>query len=277
MFRFVRRTFETDTTSETFMRHLFVLFSFLTAGTVSWANDGWAVYLGGEKSVSPHPQIRMVKEYITIDVGDRSAWVTCTFWFRNEGPATVVQMAYPDESSSTWGGLPFSQLHDFRSWVNGTPIETKFQLIKNQAYRVKQVQFGARSNRKVVNRYRIPLGSVATKGQVYVHDLHYTFSTGACWKGNIGRTELITRFKGKFKPRNVQSEVLLEREGPSSFWKNHSSSLFANGPRGDLNENRYRIVRRNWRPTEGDNLRLQSRPFTIDWSRGEHKTYLGRS
>lgn len=252
---------------------LTALFAVLLINT-SDANDGWAVYLGGEQSVRPHPQIRMIKEYITIDVGDHSAWVTCTFWFRNGGPSTSVGMAYPDESTSTSDGVAVPQLKDFRSSVDGKPVETQFQLIRNGGYRIKRVNFGPGQTRMVVNRYRIPLGSVASRGQVYVHDLHYTFSTGASWKGQIGRTELVTRFNGRFRPRRVLNAKLLESDGPRSFWKDHQTDLFQDGPTGKLLANEYRILRRNWRPTESDNVRLRFRPFTVDWSRGDTKQYL---
>lgn len=256
------------------MRWVVLLLCVAASVSLARANDGWAVYLGGEQSVRPHPQIRMMKEYITIDVGDHSAWVTCTFWFRNGGPSTLVEMAYPDESTSTSDGAAVPQLKDFLSSVDGKPVETRFQLIRTGGYRVKRVNFGPRQTRMVVNRYRIPLGSVASRGQVYVHDLHYTFSTGASWKGQIGRTELVTRFNGLFRPRRVLNANLLESDGPRSFWKGHRMDLFQDGPTGKLLANEYRIIRRNWRPTESDNVRLRFRPFTVDWSRGDMKRYL---
>jgi hypothetical protein len=256
------------------MKGLGVSLCLLLLPAASHANDGWFVYLGSEKSLRPHPSVRMVKEYITIDVGDRCAWVTCTFWFRNSGPATTVKMAYPDESSSSMDGQPYSQLREFRSWVDGARVPTQFKLLDRNGYQIKTVRFARDAARQVVNRYRVPLGLVASRGQVYVQDLGYTFSTGASWKGKIGRGELVVRFRGRFQPTRLLPTKTLEQDGPRSFWRNNLTSLFWKGPSGTLSGNQYRIVRRDWRPTEADNVVLQFRPFTIDWDRGSRKDFL---
>jgi hypothetical protein len=115
---------------------------------------------------------------------------------------------------------------------------------------------------------------VASRGQVYVQDLGYTFSTGASWKGKIGRGELVVRFRGRFQPNRLLPTRTLERDGPRSFWRNNLTALFWKGPSGTLWGNQYRIVRRDWRPTEADNVVLQFRPFTIDFDRGSRKDFL---
>lgn len=238
------------------------------------ANDAWEIYVGSEKAVQPHPHIRMAQEYITMDVGERSAWVTCTFWFRNEGPKSKVKMAYPDEAYSTHEDGPYSQLRQFRSWVDGKRVSTRFRMIGQNGFQLKDVPFGAGQSRKVVNRYRMKLGSCASRDNFYVRMLSYTFSTGASWKGNIGRSKLIVRFNGRFQPIRLRSSELLEWESKGHFWPSRLQTLFTDGPQGKLVNGTYQILKHNWRPGEGDNMALKFRPFIVDWEHGEREHYL---
>lgn len=189
-------------------RVLFVL-CLLGLCASAWANDG--VYsLGVPGSAAPlnkHTTVRMVWERIYIKAdwkSDKKGMfkVHCHFVFKNEGPATNVEMGFPeyneDESEVK------TQFTGFKSWVDGKPVKTQFvpghrpeaQVDDNYVnWHTKNVHFNAGQTRNVVDEYEAPYQDET--------GIQYILRTGRDWKGKkIG-----------------ESTVIIDTSAVSSFYK----------------------------------------------------------
>lgn len=168
-------------------------FLLASVAVLGWADDGWWSGAGGAGSYGKsHPTIRMVSEDLKIRLQkDESGLVDVTFRFRNEGKATDVTMAFPEEYEQRVG----SSLDHFRSWVNGRPVAVRrkvFPLSKDvdpkegdteyKAVRLKTVHFAANQTLTVRVAYR-GYFSGNTSGD---RSFTYILTTGASWKGPIG-------------------------------------------------------------------------------------------
>lgn len=193
----------------------------------AYFNDGsGSLGVGGTVGLrkGTHPTIRLVEEEIRVKLPERT--VRVTFRFRNEGPATKVVMAFP-ENGYLGGGATKEDLKKarrsnfgyFRTAVDGKPFKPK--LLKGAPdaesglsydhWWVKEVPFAKGQTRTVVNEYQ----GGWSWGPPWAHQagFEYVLRTGASWKGGkIGRTHVI-----------VDARALKEN-GPLQFqpngWKN---------------------------------------------------------
>ena len=153
-------------------------------------DDGWWSSAGGIGSFGKsHPTIRMVGEDLRITLEEGSSpGVDVTFIFHNDGPATRVTMAFPEEYTAGRG----KSLDHFRTWVDSSPATASRKVIekgdpddddsRGSAVWLKEVPFAAGQTRTVRVAYSGIYGGNAA-GDVW---LDYILKSGASWKGPIG-------------------------------------------------------------------------------------------
>lgn len=143
-----------------------------------------------------HPTIRMVSEDLRINVTDQdSANVDVLFTFRNEGKATDVTMAFPEEYQMREG----RSLDNFRSWVNGKPSRLRRKVLSvgdpqaedkgdeiGKAVWLKNVHFSAGEVLKIRVSYEGFLSGNTSDDRSFT----YTLVTGGTWKGPIGKCKI---------------------------------------------------------------------------------------
>jgi hypothetical protein len=124
--------------------------------------------------------------------------VDCTFVLHNTGKATSVLIGFPESG----GGdivVPKMGFRYFRSYVDGKRVQVRVQEQRRDVdpggyfrWYLKRVRFGAGQTRVIRNVYRAPLGAISTG-----HDFFdYILTTGASWKGKIGRSDIIVELSG---------------------------------------------------------------------------------
>ena len=172
-----------------FVKRLALLLLTLVA-SVAHADDGWWSSAGGLGSFGKsHPSIRMVREDLKITfLDDMQASVMVDFVFRNEGAATKVTMAFPEEYESRVG----KSLERFQTFVDGKRTSVRRKITERpdskegdstgKAVWLKEVTFRAKQTRRIRVTY-VGFVSGNTSGD---RGFHYTLLTGASWKGPIG-------------------------------------------------------------------------------------------
>jgi|GEM_PF-5183357 len=169
----------------------------LGSASVAPADDGWWSTAGGIGCYGKsHPSIRMVSEDLKIRIRSRdTARVDVLFTFRNEGEATSVTMAFPENYEIRVG----RSLRHFRTWVDGEHVHAWRQVVMAgdphspaggdelcEAVWLKRVHFKANQTHLVRVSY-IGLTSGGTDGN---RSFSYTLTTGATWKGPIGKCKI---------------------------------------------------------------------------------------
>ncbi|MGV3617682.1 MAG: DUF4424 family protein [Fimbriimonas sp.] len=223
----------------------------LLLASTSFFNDGsGSIGVGGTVGLrkGTHPSIRLVEEEIRVKLPERK--VRVTFRFRNDGPATRVTMAFPENGylggGATEKDLPKARRSNFgyfRTAVDGVPFRAR--LLKGtttaeglgyEHWWVKDVSFAAGQTRVVVNEYQ----GGGTWGPPWSNLAGFTYvlRTGASWKGGrIGKTRVI-----------VDARAIREN-GPVNF-----------SPKGWRNENGiFTWERRNFKPEDD---------ISVDWMDG---------
>jgi hypothetical protein len=179
------------------------------------ANDGWWAAAGGAGAFGKsHPHIRLLAEHVSIDLRNEYAAVAVEFLFRNEGPASHVTMAFPEE----YGGPMRFGMEQFRSWVDGDRVMCRRKVIAAneeendwKAVWLKEVSFRQGHSRKVRVSYRSPYAGNTSGDRL----LTYILRTGASWKSVIGRVKLTvdwTKMTALSKPE-------LRLEDANVVWK----------------------------------------------------------
>mgnify|MGYP000481936890 CR=1 FL=1 len=166
---------------------------------LGWCNDSAVVGVGGViKPMESHPSIVLRSHVVKIKLTPTHADVDCTFVLHNTGKATRVLIGFPESG----GGeivVPKMGFQYFRSYVDGKRVQVRVQEQRSESgpdgyfrWYLKRVRFGAGQTRVIRNVYRAPLGSVSTG-----HDFFdYILTTGASWKGKIGRSDIIVELSG---------------------------------------------------------------------------------
>ncbi|MHB0938786.1 MAG: hypothetical protein ACYDCO_18770 [Armatimonadota bacterium] len=142
-----------------------------------------------------HSSIRMVREYVRMDVYQYTHRVCAEFHFRNEGPATRVKMGFPEWGSLTQGRnyRNRSMFYSFKSWVDGQQVAVRRTpgtsrgkgTYEFQAFWVKTVSFARNQARTVRVEYTAENPPVSEASLVL-----YDF-TGGNWKDTVGTTDLV--------------------------------------------------------------------------------------
>jgi hypothetical protein len=164
-----------------------------------WCNDSAVVGIGGViKPMENHPSIVLRSHMVKVKITPEYADVDCTFVLHNTGKATRVLIGFPESG----GGdivVPKMGFEYFRSYVDGKRVQVRVQEQRRDVdpggyfrWYLKRVRFGAGQTRVIRNVYRAPLGAISTG-----HDFFdYILTTGASWKGKIGRSDIIVELSG---------------------------------------------------------------------------------
>jgi hypothetical protein len=180
------------------IRGPFALFFLLTTG-FAFADDGDIEGVGGSiKLLKGHKTIRMVSEDVRIKLPEGT--VRATFVFRNEGPATSVKMGFPESgNNASTSSKTRTRFGYFRSYVDGQRFKVKREgnLARDMegdyhTWWTKSLRFGKHQTRVVVNEYQGGFGG-DTSNDAY---FNYVLSTGASWKGKIGRARITVDVAG---------------------------------------------------------------------------------
>jgi len=174
---------------------LFILFAL----TSVWADDGAMEGVGGSlRPMQEHPSIHMLSERVIIDLSPGNVEVDCSFTFKNDGPATMVRMGFPESG----GGTDVDPKHPngfshFETWIDGVRVQARIEGLEGQdqsweRWRVKKVRFAKGQKRLIRVRYGGGIGGTSD-GTCY---FEYRLDTGASWKGKIGKVDLTIRLKG---------------------------------------------------------------------------------
>jgi hypothetical protein len=164
---------------------------------VASADDANWVGVGSAGNFSKNRYVAMERETVDIQLADEDMHVRATFWFKNQGPATNVTMAFPDQTSRNQfqggdGATHRYVIENMASTVDGkhvTLIRQKAQA-KNDfevnSVWLKTVTFDRGQTRKVVVDYNAENGFA---GGGYVLN-SYILRTGSTWRGPIGECEI---------------------------------------------------------------------------------------
>jgi len=184
------------------MKTIVFLFALLLGTLPALANDMSIIGVGG--SLHPlrgeHPQVRMMREKIDIEVGQNSYDVRVNFVFRNMGKATSVKMGFPESGGGA--DIPSktekekSTFLRFSSSVDGKKVQVKRVLLNRgdeefDAVWIKTVKFAARQMRQVQVAYTAPIGGAAGIGLEQL--VGYDF-TGGNWAGDVDSSILEIHF-----------------------------------------------------------------------------------
>jgi hypothetical protein len=187
-----------------------------------WSDDTAITGISGViRPMKSHPSVVLRSQVIKIKLSPKYADVDCTFVLHNTGKATSVLIGFPEEGygtdvNATSGGFAF-----FRSFVDGKPVKVRVHGQKGgdreySRWYVKRVYFRAGQTRVIRNIYRTPPGGNSIGNMFFI----YTLSTGASWKGPIGRADIIVELKGIGQ---LQEEELApkgyQRVGNKIIWR----------------------------------------------------------
>ncbi|OGR46116.1 MAG: hypothetical protein A2X37_06400 [Elusimicrobia bacterium GWA2_66_18] len=171
-----------------------------------FADDGAVDIAGGSaRLMAEHPAISMSDEYVLITMLPDKYRVKAEFHFYNAGPSTTVAVGFPADG---WG--PEASASDdflyFKTWVNGqivstknipnfvegyvAPLEEDMKTGTSYYFKVKYVDFPARSTTTSVVEYEAPYGRSSDGGSWVPYD----YGTGGSWKGPIGKASFDIRF-----------------------------------------------------------------------------------
>lgn len=190
-----------------------LLIVLLTAGALAMADDAYWTAVGGAGAFGQSKNIRMAAESVHIKLYNRHMRVRASFDFRNDGPAEVVTMAFP-ETMQRWTTSPPLAIQWFHSWVDGRrvptfrqkmPLKSLDEYANASAVWLKKVSFAANGRRHVVCEY-----DAVYPGVDYT-DAHYILRTGATWKGPIGDCRLHVDWSGL---RNRAEPIFLASDAP---------------------------------------------------------------
>jgi len=162
------------------------------------ANDTAVVGSGGrvQRMTGEHASIRMVREWVRMDIYSRYYDVDATFVFRNYGQAVSVTMGFPESGGGDIQRKKYrttSGFLRFATWVDGKPVNTRRKAAEiderdgsYETYWVKQVSFDRGQERTVRVQYRSKAGEVSD-GERFA-GYHFT---GGNWKGKVDESTLV--------------------------------------------------------------------------------------
>lgn len=207
------------------MKNRICAFVVLSLASYCQANDSFVIASGG--TVAPmkaNPHIRMVQEDIWVQLPECA--VVSRFVFKNEGPATKIQIGFPEEGYNNGEEelQKRSRFKYFRSYVNGKRISVSRKtenLEEENTVRywwVKTVSFRRGEAKVIVNKYQTTPGGMVDDKTYRL--MTYIVNTGAPWKGKIG-TATITFKLGSIAKRFSKKQTTpgFRREGNSLVWR----------------------------------------------------------
>lgn len=180
----------------------FCVFAFLLFFKAVYSNDSGIRAIGGSWVLikGEHPSVQMERETIDINVYSEYYDVIAVFIFKNHGEACDVYMGFPETGYGDMGGLwdTTTAFLSFSTSVDGINVEAKREYVKGEyeswdeyrAYWIKQVSFKENETKKIVVKYRSPLGSGIS--MYYMGSdkfINYTFS-GGNWYGKVEESRM---------------------------------------------------------------------------------------
>lgn len=238
---------------------------------LSFADDTLVADYG--KTVGPIKtnEIRMIEEEVLITVDDyidkknavfplRRASVKCTFLFKNDSAKTIeATVGFPGNEQNTGYSEP---LTDFVTVIDGQrfKIKTKKEILREdkktdiEVFRnwyTWDMKFPANSTVKVENSYLQYLSAPSGYDPFY---LNYELSTGANWKGKIGKAIIKVIYKNT---ADMEKRVCdIKPKG----WVRRQNEIIWN--------------LQNTEPAQNDNIIICERNLGIDYPESERKPLL---
>jgi len=232
-----------------------MLLALVTGG--SFGDEASLRGVGGAIEVmQEHPSVVMDRMDVHIDFRPFHARVDCDFILRNTGDRTTVKMGFPETS--------YYQPHHqrpvgfdwFVTWVDGRRVRTKIEGLKWEEpghhwsrWRVRNVTFASGQVRRVRVAYAAPPAWTGEPVMIF----YYHVSTGASWKGPIGKARV--RVDAHYDPRH---EWFL----PSSGRKTHLAFR-------RVGKTAFEATADNLEPTENDDADLTYVPYYAGLSFGD--------
>ena len=161
------------------------------------------------KSISPKDQtsIRMESEKVIIDLYNDSSVVKCLFNMKNLGEQEKLQIGFPEMTFHYFRQKSnLDEANRFQVKENGKAVTFEFSdsLRYNQeyqkkveSYRIKEEwylwesEFQQGESKTIEVQYSLPSGLLYKTNERF---FTYLLSTGANWKGTIGKAEIIVNF-----------------------------------------------------------------------------------
>jgi|GEM_PF-5959983 len=165
----------------------FALAAYASADDAAITNVGGTIRLMDE-----HPHVRLVAEHVHARVFREYALVECVFILRNEGPASVVQLGFPEHSGGAVSLGYDREFEFFRSYVNGRSVDVTLSEPEKYVdgftyWWTKEVGFDEGETKVIRDVYRGGIGGDTSLGRWFSYLLH----TGASWAGSIGVASLV--------------------------------------------------------------------------------------
>lgn len=162
------------------------------------------------KSISPKDQtsIRMESEKVIIDLYNDSSVVKCLFNMKNLGEHEKIQIGFPDMTFHYYRQKSkVEEANRFQVKENGKPINFDFSdslkydeeyRKRVESYQIKEEwylwesEFQQGESKTIEVQYSLPFGMLYKTNERF---FTYLLSTGANWKGTIGKAEIILNVK----------------------------------------------------------------------------------
>jgi len=201
------------------------------------ADEAGLVGVGGTyRPMRGESEVRLVREFVRIEISPRVARTVVQFEFRNEGPPQIVIMGFPEQVvydrrryerfEAEADGRPLAAAPT--RWVEESP-NTRWA-----RWWVSKVPFAQGERRIIRVRYQ---ERPATGEMGYTY--RYIFGTGRSWQGPIGRVDVLMLLDG-FPPE---------------------ATLSVNMPELTRKANRLAWRFENWEPEEDVALDLAVSPY----------------
>jgi hypothetical protein len=164
----------------------------------AWSDDAAITGVGGTiRPMKSHPSVVLRSQVVRVKINRYNADVDCTFVLHNTGKATSVLIGFPEGGSGTDVGPSTKGFKYFRSYVDGKRVKVRVYDQEGDygyysRWYVKRVYFQAGQTRVIRNLYGMSLG-LDSIGHAF---FEYELSTGASWKGKIGRADIIVQLIG---------------------------------------------------------------------------------
>lgn len=186
----------------------------------SYCNDSGIRAIGGTWVLikGEHPTIQMERETIDMNIYPKYYDVIAVFTFKNNGDACDVYMGFPESGYGDIGGVfdTTTAFMSFSTSVDGVNVTAKREYVKGEheysdeyrAYWIKQVSFKTGETKKIVVKYRSPLGSgISMYFQGTDNFAQYNFS-GGNWQGKVFESKMNIYFHMPVEVRPSEKFVL---------------------------------------------------------------------
>jgi hypothetical protein len=182
------------------------------------------------KSISPKDKtsIRMESEKVIIDLYNDSSVVTCLFNMKNLGEQEKLQIGFPEMSFYHYRQKSkVDEANRFQVKENGIAVYFGFSdsLRFNEVYRKKvesyqikeewylwESEFKQGESKTIEVQYSLPFGMLYKTNERF---FTYLLSTGANWKGTIGKAEIIINLK------DIEMDSIVSHQ-PDNCVKSHN-------------------------------------------------------